>query len=135
MTKSIYTTPQQAIKHIVLQKHYGKSLSVSSVEEIDDIFDELKDGDIIWDLMSEVREGDIETNITPPISRHYETKSVASQTPNGLWVGWTYWYGGGKHGNPEEIDWVGDAYFLNLIKEEDVTVTVREFEKLENNNA
>lgn len=53
-----------------------------------------------------------ETDITAPCSRNYETKSVAKELLNGKWVGYTYWYGGGKHGNPEEIEWMEDSYFL-----------------------
>jgi len=45
------------------------------------------------------------------------------------YIGWTYWYGGGKHGNPEEIEWVSDAYFLNLEKEEEITIIKRTFSK------
>ena len=48
--------------------------------------------------------------------------------PDGSWVGWTYWYGGGKYGEPEAIDWMDDAYDLACTEEEKV-VTVRTFTK------
>ncbi len=43
-------------------------------------------------------------------------------------MGWTYWSGGGKFGNPEDIPWIEDAYLLD-IEEEQKMVTVRKFKK------
>ena len=43
-------------------------------------------------------------------SRHYDCDEVARKLSDGTWVGWTYWYGGGKHGEPDAIDWLGKAY-------------------------
>jgi hypothetical protein len=83
----------------------------------------------IQDITYEFREGDVETNIAPEYSRHYESKSVAAKI-DGKWIGWTYWYGGGKHGEPDAIDWMEDAYFLDC-KEEEKVVTVRTFTKNE----
>lgn len=66
------------------------------------------------EYMQEYRESfDEETDIDHDWSRHYEAKSVAKQLNNGKWVGYTYWFGGGKHGEPEAIDWIPDSYFLN----------------------
>jgi hypothetical protein len=50
-------------------------------------------------------------------SRHYEATSVAKQLLNGKWVGYTYWYGGGKHGEPQAMPWIEDAYFLDCREE------------------
>lgn len=80
--------------------------------------------------VDEFREGEVETNIEAPWSRNYESKSVAAQMSDGSWVGWTYWYGGGKHANPEEIEWMGDAYDLECVEEEKLVV-VRTFTKKE----
>lgn len=78
------------------------------------------------DALSDVRCGGIETNIIPESSRHYETKAVATEI-FGQWVGWTYFYGGGKHGEPGSYDWAGNSYLLSVAKEEIVTVIKREF--------
>lgn len=124
-------TPQQAIRHIVVSQYYSEdSLITLTAEQIDDMYEGLVENDLHWDIEYDLREGTEETSITPPSSRNYETKSVAAKTPGGLWVGWTYWYGGGKHGNPEEIDWAKDAYFLDC-KEEEKRVVVRTFTKSE----
>ena len=98
-------------------------------ETIDDLYSELTEQDTHWGAISELREGDEETGLPCEYSRHYESESVAAQMPDGSWVGWTYWSGGGKHGEPEAMDWMGEAYDLNC-KEEQKMVTVREFKKL-----
>lgn len=102
------------------------------VDDIDSIFyDETNDfGCEMFDAECEIREGQIETNIEPDTSRHYESKSVAMQFPDGSWVGWTYWYGGGKHGQPESIPWMDAAYDLKCTEREEMVV-VRDWCKVE----
>lgn len=125
-------TPTQAIKYIILSvdARWSKAELPSDLtgDQVDERYEELVEQDAHWDARSEVREGQCETGIECEWSRHYESKSVAAQAPNGQWVGWTYWYGGGKHGEPEAIDWMEDAYFLDCVEEQKV-VTVRTFAK------
>ena len=89
--------------------------------------------DFCEDVKRDIRRGVLETNIACDYSRNYETKSVAMHIDNfnGFtgYIGWTYWYGGGKHSNPDEIDWIEDAYFLDLIEEKEVITVVRIFKK------
>lgn len=122
-------TPQQKIKYIILalMAEWAETPIAEEVtaENIDDLYDECEE---TWDAISETRSGQVETQLPCPSSRHYESKSVAAQTPDGKWVGWTYWYGGGKHGEPEAIDWMEDAYDLNCTEEEKMVV-VRTFTK------
>ena len=73
-------------------------------------------------------EGEVETDISTEWSRHYESNGVASRMPDGSWVGWTYWYGGGKHGEPGAIDWMSEAYDLDVVEEEKIVI-VRTFTK------
>jgi hypothetical protein len=124
-------TPEQAVKYIILETQYrwdGKEIPINLTGmEVDELYDQES---CLWDAKSETREGEVETNIPSDYSRHYESKSVAAKAPNGQWVGWTYWYGGGKHGCPEEIDWMEYAYFLDCVEEQKV-VTVRTFSKVE----
>jgi hypothetical protein len=47
------------------------------------------------------------------------------ETPLG-YVGWSYWYGGGKHSDPGAVDWMNSAYFLD-VKEEETVVIVKTF--------
>lgn len=123
-------TPQQKIKHAILlttAEWSGESPAVEiTADNVDDLYEKLVDEDAHWDAMNEIRCGGEETDLPCQWSRHYESKSVAAQMPDGSWVGWTYWYGGGKHGEPEAIDWMEDAYDLDVTEEEKV-VTVRTF--------
>lgn len=67
-----------------------------------------------------------DTGLDAPHSRHYESRSVAAPMLDGSWVGWTYWYGGGKHGQPSEMPWMEDAYDVTM---EEVMMPVKVFKK------
>ena len=97
-----------------------------TADNVDDVWDEFSD--CVWDCIYDFRCGDVETDIECDWSRHYESKSVASKLSDGTWVGWTYWYGGGKHGDPEGIPWLDEAYELDVTEEEKL-VTIRTFKK------
>lgn len=102
---------------------------LDTAEQVNDAYEKLVDADSHWDYESDFRSGEVETDIPSETSRHYESKSVAMKTAEGNWVGWTYFYGGGKHANPSEIDWMSDAYDLTCREEERVVV-VRTFTKV-----
>ena len=123
-------SPEYKIKYAILADVFaGNDQEISSTlteEEIEDLWDE--NYDEVQDAKYEFREGQTETNIPCEYSRHYESSSVAAQCPDGTWVGWTYWYGGGKHGEPEAIDWIEHAYNLDCVEEEKLVI-VRTFSK------
>lgn len=107
-----------------------KSLNSGIIAEtVDEQYQMLRDAEIHWDYECDFREGECETNIPSEWSRHYESKSVAMKCSDGSWVGWTYWYGGGKHGDPGSIEWMEDAYNLEVTETEKLVV-VREFKKI-----
>jgi len=118
-------TPEQKIRHLILLKAIdlgdGGPFETITEDNVDELFEDLEES---CDARSEVRQGEFVTDILPPYSRHYESKSVAAQLPDGSYVGWTYWYGGGKHGEPEAIDWIDEAYDLTVTEEQKL-VTVR----------
>ncbi len=128
-------SPQQKIQAIILTtiRSYdegetpGVELTAENIEDEWDAADE-RDPDSIQETKYEMREGQVRTGIPCDYSRHYESESVAAQAPDGTWVGWTYWFGGGKHGEPEAIDWMEDAYDLDCVEEEKLVI-VRTFAK------
>lgn len=125
-------TPEQKIKYLMLavsarwQKIDPPDYLAMTGEDIDEAYDVLVSEDGHWDAKSETREGEVETGLPADGGCHYEAKAVAAQLPDRSWVGWTYYYGGGKHSDPESIDWMEDAYDLSCTEEEKV-VTVRTF--------
>ena len=127
-------TPYQKLQYLILSKAAKWDeieLGEVTPENIDDLWDEYENQDSIYDATNEIRQSwDEETDIPCEWSRHYESKSVAAKMPDGSWVGWTYWYGGGKHGEPEAIDWMESAYNIDCVEEARV-VTVRTFTKRE----
>ncbi len=123
-------TPEQAIKREILVTENFRSFNELNENNIDEVYDEVENDEetegYMYDAMDEFRQGQEETNINSGYSRHYESKSVASKLTDGTWVGWTYWYGGGKHGEPQSIDWIDDSYYL-IVKEEQKVITIRTF--------
>lgn len=62
------------------------------------------------DSENELRNSGTPTGLEADYSRHYSSKAVAAEMLDGSWVGWTYFYGGGKHGEPSEMPWLECAY-------------------------
>lgn len=122
-------TPKQKLKWAILAKSAewdSKPAPPYPCENVDDLLDQAEEEETLYDARSEVRASGIETKLECPSSRHYESKAVARQMPDGSWVGWTYWYGGGKHAEPEAIDWISEAYDVECHEEQKM-VTVQTF--------
>lgn len=118
-----------ALKKLILQTCIGFDDSLvlpelNTEEEIDNFYHQDPPNDFedyIQDAEGEVRGGEVVTGVEEEYSRHYEAKSVAAKIGDD-WVGWTYWYGGGKHGCPEEMEWIDDAYYLTCEEKEVLTI-------------
>jgi len=121
-----YTAPQQIQRAIMLSKKPDLEITPKNV---DALWEQENEDWGLQDESEEYRCGGVESNVTPEYSRNYEAKSRAAKMDDGSWVGWTYWYGGGKHGNPEEIEWICDAYYLDC-KENEKTIIERTFTKI-----
>lgn len=137
-TKNGKTAPQY-VKQAIIQweiKHYNLPYNVDGMsgEEIDELYDKMDISGEITVGANEMRHYWSDENILPArkYSRHYDCKEVAYQCTDGTWIGWTYWYGGGKHGEPNAIDWINDAYFVECVEEEKLVV-VRSFSIEEDN--
>lgn len=111
-----------------------KLLTLTAPGITEDVIDEqyraLCGGYDYCDLANEFRSGECETRIPCEFSRNYESKSVAAKMCDGSWIGWTYFYGGGKHGEPEAVEWMEYAYELDVVETEKMVV-VREFKRRE----
>ena len=130
-------TPQQKLKHAILLKAVQfeniADPGAITAENVDQLYE---DNDQDWELQDareEVRCGNERTNVADPTPymrglSDYESQSVAMQI-DGSWVGWTHWYGGGKHAEPSAIPWMEYAYNLTC-EEKQVTVTQRTFTKV-----
>jgi hypothetical protein len=120
-------TPQQKVKWLILNAVEklvrGKELPYP-LENIDAIYASTT----LCGMDLEVRGSGISTDINAPENRNYVGSSVATKMPDGSWVGWTFWYGGGKHGCPEEVPWIEEAYDLNC-EEKEVTIKLQKFTK------
>lgn len=133
-------TPEQKIKATILMQAattFNKIIIPVeiTVENVDGLYQELLvDKDLHWDYESEFRSSGELTGLECDWSRHYESDAVAAQMFDGSWVGWTYWHGGGKHSEPNAIEWMNKAYFLDCVEEEKLVV-IRKFSKIEEKEA
>lgn len=119
-TKMEKLTPLQKLRQLVIHRMTDDETEVpSSPADIDQQYELLceSDYDEVDEVQSDLRYAGIETGLTCEWSRHYESKAVAAQMLDGSWVGWTYWYGGGKHGNPGSIDWMEYSYDVEMREE------------------
>tara|TARA_R110002126_G_scaffold1757_11_gene10603 strand:- start:116 stop:514 length:399 start_codon:yes stop_codon:yes gene_type:complete len=96
---------------------------------IDFYYEKLDTDNSLFDLAEEFRCSGIKAELRAECSRHYESYQVARKF-NDTWISWTYWFGGGKHGEPGSIDWMSKAYEVEYIEEEKM-VLVRTFKALE----
>lgn len=126
-------TPQQKIKFLILENYYSYgNLRCTDYEEeaIEAAYEDLRAKGLLDDSIEEVRCSGVETFLYPSeYNRCYEANPVAAELPDGSWVGWTYWYGGGKYGQPSGMPWIEDAYEVSCV-EELVTTVKRTFKKV-----
>ncbi len=107
---------------------FERDCPMSTASQIEDRWNSFVASNMHWDYMEDFRCSGAETNIEHEWDRNYESKSVAAELSDGSWVGWTYWFGGGKHGDPESIPWMEEAYMVNMVEE---VRTVQVFSKAE----
>lgn len=87
-------------------------------DDVDDQFDEA------YEVKYETRYGTEEPNLEPKTySRHYEVEVRAIKVED-VWVAWDFYYGGGKHGEPEAFDWISNA---RIVECEEKVVTKVEY--------
>jgi hypothetical protein len=95
------------------------------VKLMDEVLENHDDGslqDVIYGFRTDGGEA---TNIQQ-FDRNYEVE-VRAVKIQGQWVGWCNLHGGGKRSNPETWPWIDNAFFIDLVSEEEVTITKRTF--------
>ena len=110
-------TPEQKLKWAVLiiaARWDKRELGPVSSDNVDALYDDLVAKDGHWDAKNELRctgrESGLSRNVDYMVARHYDHCEVAAEMPDGSWVGWTYWHGGGKFGEPSAVEWMSEAY-------------------------
>jgi hypothetical protein len=95
-------------------RYSGREPYPYPLPDVDDIYEDTPD---LQDAKEEIRSGGYDTGLPSEWSRHYESKTLADKLPDGSWVAWTYWYGGGKYSNPEEVPWMHTAFDVDCTIE------------------
>lgn len=128
-------TAKEHILKFVIDQFLSSSSDVSVLIPDDmrpsnawDLLEEEGYADDLNDILQyDFRDSGEEASLPCRQSRHYESYQMARNLGD-VSVSWTYWYGGGKHGEPSEIEWIEDAYFVSC---EEVVTTVNVFKKIE----
>jgi hypothetical protein len=84
--------------------------------------------DYLIDVQEEIRQGKVRTGLIAECGGYAESEAVAIPVTGipSLYIGWTYFFGGGKHSEPRVIEWMENCY---LVKAKDRVQTVRFFER------
>ncbi len=84
--------------------------------EVNEAYGELGEFDdcVLDEIKYDMRQSGIDTGIHCGRDRNYSSKSVAKKMTDGPWIGWTYWFGGGKHGEPDAVEWLEESYFVKV---------------------
>lgn len=94
--------------------------------EIDELYESYDRWDQLADPWNEIRYSGIDCNLKASTwSRHYEVDSKAIKV-DGIWIQFDYYYGGGKHSEPEDFDFIHHAKIVNC-EETRVTITKYDF--------
>lgn len=113
--------PYDKVKQLFVYEETGEV--INDLEALKEKYDELDAAGKFDDAWEEFRCSGHPTGLTTERwSRNYESEEVAQEMCDGSWVGWTYWYGGGKHGAPEEMEW--QNFYEVEVREEVQTVLV-----------
>ena len=102
-------------------------------ETIDELYDDALNGEYSDEVNEEyynIRHDGEEINLpTSRTSRHYEVDTHVLKIDDN-WIAFDYYYGGGKHSEPDSIDWLDTCRFV-YCEEKVVTQTIRTFKELE----
>lgn len=87
-------------------------------DQVDELYNSYDRYDELADAWCEVRYDGIDCNLpTITSSRHYEVDAKAINI-DGKWVKFDFYYGGGKHGDPDEYNYIEDAVIVDCTQEE-----------------
>lgn len=122
-----YRIKAQILGEVFFDADAGYTPEFHNEAQIDDQISELtsRQLDHYQEVEQELRECGVRSSLGSvdmpwelvKLTRHYEDEERALLLKDGTWVGYTYWSGGGKHGEPECIEWVEYAYDLETWEE------------------
>lgn len=135
MDFSTLTAPQKLKYLVLVTLNTWRKTDMPALEtgdQLDVLYaaEEEADDGRFQDARSETRHGTEAPEISDtPSSRNYEVDAHVAALPDGSYVGWWYYHGGGKHSEPEyAFDWIANAFDVDHASEV-VTITKHTFTK------
>lgn len=82
------------------------------------------EGDIVREVINKFRESGEEIVDKVQQDRYYCYQEVAKKITGSkdLYLGWTYYFGGGKHAQPDQVEWMEDCYLLKCREVEETRI-------------
>lgn len=100
-----------------------------SGDEIDRLYESYDRWNELADPWNEIRYSGIDCNLKATTwSRHYDVDSKAIKIDD-KWIQFDYYYGGGKHSEPEYFDYIEHAKIVDCT-EEQITITKYNFSEI-----
>lgn len=104
-------------------------------DKVEEFYDEVKYEefeDYVRDVVSEFRDSGENINDKVYEDRYYCYRDVAIPITgrDDLYLAWTYYFGGGKHAQPWDVEWMEDCYLLRCREVEETRI-VKVYEKVE----
>lgn len=126
-------TAEQVAQLLVLRTYWGWEKSPwadaeFTVAEIEQHYTELttgEDDDVLQDARNDTRHHGQRTSIHERAhhswSRNFDVAVRVIHLEDGRGLAYNYVTGGGKHGNPDDYQWVGEAWFVTCTGTQTVT--------------
>lgn len=137
---STYEEDQEYKEPVEQFREKYKTLNVEKVydfdeKELEEFYEEIKYGeweDYVRDVVSGFRYSGENIDDKVYEDRYYCYRDVATKITglDDLYLGWTYYFGGGKHAQPQEVEWMEDCYLLTCREVEETRI-VKVYEKVE----
>jgi len=115
--KAEYRIKRHILKELLQEHEVKGDWDLNDESVIEELWKKFDDEGRTQDALYEFRCSGVDTGFECEWSRHYDSCAVGRQLSDGTAVGWTYWSGGGKHGEPEAIDWIEESYDLDVREE------------------
>lgn len=138
-----YYSDRDAIEYDDVQvfKESIKDINLFDVENFDEdkckkLFDDkryeswIEREEILYGAIEEVRRSGTPTNNIVVEGRYYCSREVVKRITGlcRVFLAWTYYFGGGKYGEPDEVEWMDDCY---LVKEKEEIRIIKVYEKVD----
>ena len=113
---------KELIQELLISSEFSllsTELTLDNAEHIynQNVYEDEIYADTLQELLVDFRYSGTASNLSAPYSRHFEV-DMHVRLIDGVWIAWPFYYGGGKHAEPDVIEWIGQAKIVEIEREE-----------------